>query len=273
MSITRRTRVASAETSPLTVDGPQSSPNAGRSRQESKLSTDNVYTTDDENLSDEPSSTTRYRIRNLASSTKAMTKNLINVKSKLPLSNDKFQAENSILQSIEDDPAFNPHKLVRKERLSIGGKADKTLRVVQTIATTTIHPKRAIKSKAARTTAGKISKAEHPHLSQRADLEFLEAYENSTRAASSRSSKDATSDEDEGDPLADDNRKKLRLLEEHRDSRRAAWTTSRHVDRVRVVPKRHIQFPDNDKFIDKNEDGHFIRYKWERWLGYVHISA
>ncbi|KAL2047929.1 hypothetical protein ABVK25_011198 [Lepraria finkii] len=47
-------------------------------------------------------------------------------------------------------------------------------------------------------------------------------------------------------------------MEVHRESLRAAWTTRRHVRRVRVVPKRYVE---------RDDGGNFVRYDWLGWLG------
>ena len=99
-------------------------------------------------------------------------------------------------------------------------------------------------------------------------MEFLQAHDNLKRAESTSSSKQGTSDE-ERNSLLGGHRDKIREIEEHRESLRAAWTTSRHVRRARVVPKRHINFPNNEYFLKKNERGELVGYDWLKWLGYV----
>lgn len=64
-------------------------------------------------------------------------------------------------------------------------------------------------------------------------------------------------------------RLKLERLETHRESLRIAYMTSRHIDRVRAVPKRHLEFPKREAFLNKGQDGGVVRFRWERYLGYV----
>ena len=155
---------------------------------------------------------------------------------------------------MENDAAFNSSRLIRKRRFRPGKTADKTLGAIQSIGNAVVHPIKSAKKTATRTTAGQLSKAERPFLSQEADLELLKAHDNLKRAESTNSSKQGTPDEEQ-----ESHRDKIRELEERRESLSAAWTTSRHVRRVRVVPKRHFNIPNNEH---GNDD-------WLKWLGHV----
>ncbi len=210
----------------------------------------------------------RERLRGLTSRTKTNTKRLLNLEKPHDHDDGADRHDDDVLDDINADPAFNPSKLIKKKRLTIGGAAGKALGSIQTVAETVTHPIESIKSKATRTTAGNLSQAERPYLSQKADLEFLKAHVNLSRAKSSRSSRHNTSD-DEQDPVEDEFREKVEELEAHRESLRVAWTTSRHIGRVRVVPKEHMDFPDDQAFLEKDDRGNVVRYKWEKWLGYV----
>ena len=167
------------------------------------------------------------------------------------------------LENMENNSAFNSSILIKKRRFRPGKTADKTLGAIQSIGNAVVHPIKSAKSTATRTTAGQLSKAERPFLSQKADIEFLQAHDNLKRAESTSSSKQGTSDEES---LIGGHRDKIRELEEHRESLRAAWTTTRHVRRVRVVPKRHFNFTDNER---RNERQGFVGYDWLKWLGHV----
>ena len=172
------------------------------------------------------------------------------------------------LGDIERNPAFHTSTLEKKRRFRPGKTADKTLHNIKSVGKAIIHPVDSIKSKATRTTAGQLSKADRPYLSQKADLQYLEAHDNLTRAVSSSPSSHATSDEDQ-DAIVGSHQNKVREIEAHRESLRAAWTTSRHVRRVRVVPKRHLNVPEHDFFVEKDANGQYVRYRWLEWLGYV----
>ena len=180
------------------------------------------------------------------------------------LENEKVQ----VMDDIEHCPAFNPSQLVKKTRMSASGAADKTLGTLQSASRSIMHPKDAIKSKATKTTAGQLSKIERPYLSQKSDLAFLQAHDDLKRAEGTSPSGHAISDK-EMDFIIGKHKGRIRDMEAYRESLRAAWTTSRHIRRVRVVPKRHLNFPENQYFVERDKEGNFLQYGWLRWLGYV----
>ena len=236
--------------------------------EEHEASTELAEASDEGSIDKMRGLTNRETLRGFRQKTKAKTKQLLSLGDARSVQERAGLDDDEILANIDDDPAFNPGKLVKKKRLNGAVTRDKTIGALQSLATTVIHPKKSIKAKVTRTTAGKLSQTERPYLSQRADLEFLEAHDNLSRAESSMSSRIGTSDDGQ-DTWTDDCRDRVKELEAHRASLLVAWTTSRHIARIRVVPKRHIQFPENQDFIEKDSEGNFKRYQWERWLGYV----
>ena len=206
------------------------------------------------------------RLSGLTKRVKAKTKKLLKIDSVAP-DTDSEDDENGPLTDINHDPAFNPSQITKTKQASPTAAAGKTKSAVKTVASTLAHPKDTVKGKITRTTAGQLSKSERPYLSKKADLDFLEAHDNLKRAESTSSSRRGTSDEEQ-DAIIGGHKDKLREIEAHRESLRAAWTTSRHVRRVRVVPKRHIDPPEAEFFVDRDANGLFIRYDWLKWLGY-----
>ena len=214
-------------------------------------------------------SSKRKRISGLTSRTKAKTKKILKMKG---TTDDRSDSEEEGPFSImEHDPAFNSSKLRKQRRFRPGKTAEKALGTMQTVGRVFVHPKGTIKKGATRTTAGQLSKADRPYLSQKANLDFLQAHDDLKQAESTSSSKQATSEEEQDDSIVSQ-RDKVKEMEEHRESLRVAWITSRHVRRVRVVPKRHINFPENEYFIERDEREQVIRYDWLKWLGYVRCS-
>ena len=230
----------------------------------------------DDGISDKsPKSSTKKRLSGLTDKTKAKTKKLFGVDD-TALINESESDEDGVFDSIEHNAAFQTDALVKKKRFRPGKTADKTKNNIKSLGKAIVHPVDSIKSKATRTTAGQLSKAERPFISQDADREYLEAHDNLKRAESTSSSKQGTSDEEQ-DFIVGGHREKLKEIEEHRESLQAAWTTSRHVRRVRVVPKRHIGFPNIEHLTEKDEHGGIRRYDWLQWLGhvreYVHVLS
>jgi hypothetical protein len=64
-------------------------------------------------------------------------------------------------------------------------------------------------------------------------------------------------------------RLKLEGLDERRENIRVAYTTSRHIDRVRLVLKHQLQFPTLEKLAAKDYQGELIRIRWERYLDHA----
>ncbi|KAI9846356.1 MAG: hypothetical protein M1837_004209 [Sclerophora amabilis] len=204
------------------------------------------------------------RLTRITQKTKAKTKKLLDLDGRGEKYGKGGDRNDDAVGRIDSDPAFNPSKLTRKRRTSGGDRADKTIDAVKSVAGTIVRPKGAIKEKATKTTAGRLSKVEHPYLSLKADLDYLRAHDVLRQAESSAAS--STSEVDKA--VAQEHRDKIEKLESHRESMRVAWTTSRHIHRVRVVPKRHLRFPERSSFKEFDESGAFVRYKWERWLGH-----
>ena len=129
---------------------------------------------------------------------------------------------------LKHDPAFNPSHLVKRKHDRSSNITDKALGGLQSIGRSIAHPKDSIKTKATRTTAGQLSKAERPYLSHKSDLDFLEAHDNLRRAESTSSSRRQSSDEQD-DPTVLHQKGKIKEMKDHRESLRVAWTTARHV--------------------------------------------
>ncbi len=211
----------------------------------------------------------RTKLRAFTSKTKVKTKKLLRIEDGGSADEGSESEGHGFLRNIERDPAFSHDQLYKHKRWKDSGTTSRSLSALESIATTVLHPKRAIKSKATRTTAGQLSKTERPFISQKADLELLEAHDKLHHAESSRSSKQAAFGS-EGDYVTNGYRERIKEMQNQRESLRVAWTTSKHVRRVRVVPKRHMEFPDNDHFTRKNMEGE--HFDWLSWLGWVQLQ-
>ena len=222
-----------------------------------------------ESINEVEGSTKRQKLRNFSKKAKQRTKNLLHADGGFS-EEGTFSKEKDVLSTIKDDPAFNP-KILTKHKSSVadGFSGNRnTPSTLRSVAKGLIHPKDAIKGKATKTIAYKLSQAQRPYLSQEADQDLLNAHDDLDEAYSSRSLRNATSDE-EADSIVQNRRNRVKEIEAHRESLRAAWTTSRHVSRVRVVPKRQIDYPIKKNFAEKDSQGRIVRYEWLRWLGCV----
>ncbi|KAK4696995.1 hypothetical protein P7C71_g1006, partial [Lecanoromycetidae sp. Uapishka_2] len=222
---------------------------------------------DDGSIDKMPSPSKRKRFSGFTSRTKAKTKKILKLKGADGEVSET--EEDGVLEQLEHNPAFATSKLEKKKRLRPGKKAERALGNVQALGKTIIHPIDGIKRGATRTTAGQLSKVDRPYLSRKADLDLLEAHDNLKQAESTCSSQQGTTDDEQGElaGVLDSHRDRIKEMEAHRESLKAAWTTSRHVRRVRVVPKRHMKFPDNEHFEERDDHGQVLRFDWFKWLG------
>lgn len=176
---------------------------------------------DDGSIDKMPGPSKRKQFSGLTRWTKAKTKRLLKLDG-AAVDEMSEEEEEGPLDNMKNDPAFNSSQLIKKKRFRPGKTADKTLGAIQSIGNAVVHPIKSAKSTATRTTAGQLSKAERPFLSQKADIEFLQAHDNLKRAESTSPSKQGTSDEEQ-ESLIGGHRGKIREMEEHRESLRAAW--------------------------------------------------
>lgn len=215
--------------------------------------------------------TKMQKLRVLSSKAKEKTMKILRVDGGRSSEKGAISEESGALSIIEHDPAFNPRMLNQQKPaatdVSVTTKARETLR---SLATAVVHPKDSVKSKAAKTTADKLSNAVRPYLSQEADLDFLNAHHDLDRANSTRSSGQETSEVEDGS-LTSDRKSKVHEMEAHRESLRVAWITSRHVSRVRVVPKRQIKFPSTSYLTKGGIQGQLVQSKLLVWLGHVRL--
>ncbi|KAI9779482.1 MAG: hypothetical protein M1835_004689 [Candelina submexicana] len=246
------------------------------------LSTDDrsytLFETDDEvtlpngHINNESKLSKLSRIKSLRHKTKAKTKKLLKLDHEHDThesANEEAGEEDGILDNVEGNPAFNPDYLVQKQPKTVGGTADKAVGsiggAIRSAAAAVAHPRSTAKSKATRTTAGQLSKIERPYLSQEADAEFLRAHDELHRADLSR----GNMEDEDAEAKADASKDKVGELENHRESTRVAWITSRHVYRVRVVPNLHLKYPKMSEFETNGPDG--TEHHYGKWLGHLVI--
>ncbi|KAI4154111.1 MAG: hypothetical protein LQ340_001888 [Diploschistes diacapsis] len=186
---------------------------------------------------------------------------------------EEHRKDQSVLNT-EHDAAFHPRsaKQYQSEHHQRGGPLDKIKVALETSAEAVVHPKQYAQSKAKRVAAGKISSIQKPYNLPATGAELLDAHDAYSQSDSSRASddiSDSNAAEDKVTKQKSRAQKKARLdnLEAQKESMRVAWTT-RHIDRVRVVPKKRFRFPDKEAFIERSENGSFVRYRWDKWLGH-----
>ena len=223
-----------------------------------------------------PQPSSKQRARSIGQAAKAKAKKVLRFSFSKDLKNSEKRVdteeeeeyegpdEDDILKDVKRNPAFSPKQLIRKEGFSVSGTIDATFGTTKGTLNTIAHPRRALKAKAAK----KLATPEHPYLSPEADLQLLDVHDEMVKMQSSRTaSSNETSSvyESERERLEE----KINDLESDREKARVAWITSRHIFRVRVVPKQHFNFPTTLEYYERHEDGTCGKFRYERYIGAV----
>ncbi|PSK36710.1 hypothetical protein B9Z65_1893 [Elsinoe australis] len=156
---------------------------------------------------------------------------------------------------FEESPAFDPSQLYPNQNMSVGGATDRVLGQVLATGKAIVSPKHAAKKKA----AAKVAVQERPYLSQQADNDYVKAQADLTNAMSSN----ATSEDDHEQINAHKDR--VQYLEDIRDARKVAWTTSRHVQRVAVVANQAPPPPDRADFYVRQGGPDHQTFDWQSY--------
>ena len=183
----------------------------------------------------------RRRIKSIGHGAKAKSKHLLtSVKARVgivePTPSDSPYAD------LDNNPAFDPSHLVGNRMVTVGGTADKILGTIQTTGKIIAHPRHAAKRKA----ASKMAVQDRPYLSQNADIEYLDAHADLSRAQSSH--EDDMSDDELTSVNLERTQRRVEHLDDVRDGRKVAWLTGRHIHRVMVLPKREPVPPKKENF-------------------------
>lgn len=184
---------------------------------------------------------------------------------------DKVDAttKEDALSNIKHSAIFNTGRTLKQKTRNQADKSNKTRQTLRAIGWNIAHPKSAIKKQAKKKTAKQLSDVQRPCLSKDADLEYLEAHEDLRRAEDRHDSASAEADiNEEHDRLIENQRGKIEEMEKYRETMQVVWTTSRHVHRVRVVPKGQIAFPSTDQFALWDSNEHVAPFEWLRWFGH-----
>lgn len=199
-----------------------------------------------------PTTSTRQKLRHVGHEAKEKTKRLVGIR---PVHDDDEDADGRF-QSLHENPAFDPAQLLGADKSTFGGAADKTLGTLRTGFRALVSPKRTVQRKAGSNLAVK----DRPYLSKQADLEYLEAHDKLVQAQSRDSRRDSrvpggafdgeegADDDDDASEDDDDDvelqSRRVHAIDSLRESRRVAWTTSRHIQRVGVIAPHDSPRPD-----------------------------
>lgn len=205
------------------------------------------------------------RVKSVGSKAKARTKRLFRISGNGEQRNghndvrsggqDSEAEETDPYQALDEDAAFNPSKLLGSQRVTVGSTADKLAGTLYTAAKSIVHPQDALKKKA----TAKVAVSDRPYLSQQNDMDYLQAHEALLRAQSSNGDPDEEDDIEEKQAEVD-------AVESARESRKVAWLTSRHVQRVRVVPKRDVLPPSAEDYYYRKPGASKDSFDWSAYL-------
>ncbi|KAI4743242.1 hypothetical protein E4T50_06398 [Aureobasidium sp. EXF-12298] len=209
------------------------------------------------------SSSTKERVKSLGRGTKAKTKNLLhlNKHTLAPEEEATKGQEDDPYEEIRHDPAFDPSQLVsQKPSLStrIAGGFSNGVKII-------VHPQDAAKQLA----ASKAAIKDRPYLSEEADKEFLDAHDNLSKAQTSASHPNGSADQE----AVDDQRERVQRIEALRQSRKVAWTSSRHFRRAIVFPKREFTPPPKEDYTYVDTQTGERRINWLAWLQACQLNA
>ncbi|GAB7340387.1 hypothetical protein MBLNU457_6829t1 [Dothideomycetes sp. NU457] len=145
---------------------------------------------------------------------------------------------------LDNNPAFEPAHLVGNRMVTVGGAADKILDTIHATGKIIADPRHAAKKKV----ASKLAVEDRPYLPRDADMEYLEAHDDLSRAESYEDDKDDVDDDGMASRDVERTQQRVEQLDDIRDGRKVAWLTSKHIHRVMVVPKREPVPPKKDNF-------------------------
>lgn len=131
-------------------------------------------------------------------------------------------------EELEDSPAFNSSKILNKSRIGPTGIHDKAIAFVQGTAEAIVHPKAAMKQRVTKSAAGNLAKS-NPYLNRKADLDFLEAFDDLEEAKVSKRLEVAGEEErKQREQIISERGDRVEMMKRRRQNLRVAWVTARH---------------------------------------------
>ena len=214
---------------------------------------------------------TRAKVHNIGSTAKQKIKKALPIDSS---SNDDIEEEcvetneyQAAMREINESPAFDSSRLLNNGRLGPIGLQDRAVATTQATRHFISSPKAALKTRAARKTAGRLAKSQ-PFLSKEADLAFLRAHDKLHEAEGSRDSSGEVGITDGCSVDVNERLDKIEQIEATRESMKVAWVTTRHVQRVRVIDTTLPPRLEDTAFEKLDEFG-FKEFQWAKWFAYV----
>lgn len=231
----------------------------------------------DESLDDHETPTKRSRIRALGHKIKSVPHRVLMRADIVGQAQPEMDAESKDIPGVTDNPAFNVGLLQPQPQhgtvVSIGAKATEIFGDAKQFIQHPIH-------KAKREAADQVTAAENPYLSQDADKELIEAYDELDQAKELDQARGKAEGlhSDPIEPESDDGwevlekKQKIHDLQTDRETRKSAWATAKHVRRVKAVRLPLVAVkPKEEDFNEFDSLGNFVRWKWEMYIGRVSL--
>lgn len=173
-----------------------------------------------------------------------------------------LDGDGKVVKGVTDNPSFDTAMIEPKEHTAVGNAILNTVSLAKNAAQIVIHPQQHSKTKG----AAKFTASENPYLEENADVKLLAAHDELERA------KPVDDDDSVGWDLFKEKKEEVEEIQHEREAARNAWITGKHVKRVRVVPTKFVDYPRTSQFREYGEDGRYVRWQWERYIGHVSKS-
>lgn len=194
----------------------------------------------------------RERVKHLGKTLKDGPKKTLKRFTLINHDDDPMDADDAEIPGITDNPSFNVGRLADDQQ------TDTARSKLHSIGRAIVHPRQAAKQRAAL----QFEPSKHPHLSPEADQELIEAHEDLHSITQVTLS-------DVDDANVDAKADRLIRLQHDRQAEQDAWITARHVKRARVARTGLVQFPRGPYYRVVDEEGHFVRFDWARYVGHL----
>lgn len=172
---------------------------------------------------------------------------------------EEMDADEASVDGITDSKAFNVG-LVFKTDHPTDDIALKSKTFMQKAAHAVVHPQQAMKQHAAAQVPD-----DPPFLSTDANAEFLEAHDELDRLNGlPDEGVELNMTQEEHEQVVEEQEELVDRLESEREEMKTAWITSKHVRRVRVVPRDHIPWPVLGDCQEIGKDGRLLT-RWDEY--------
>jgi hypothetical protein len=182
----------------------------------------------------------------------------------LRIDDTKKEVENDdddIMDKIQQNAGFNPVQSLNAESSTLKQARDQLPEKLRQLPHKILHPKDTAKQK----TASTLATSEEPYLSRDDDERLVSAHNRLVQAEA------ASGLEDENVANVGDLQKIVDDLEENRQQKKVAWTSSRYIHRARVVRLGQDAFPVRSICRWTDSKGELQGQNWSQWVNQMKL--